>query len=83
MFKWRLRGLVRAGRRNDEDPQAFPREPGLLVHGERRAYGLCDVLLAAVPDCGGRRSMVAAQNLTFLFAAPIPELEEKFADFQG
>src|SRR5271157_5224048 len=44
--------------RDHEDPRAISCWPGLLVHGQRRAYGLRNALLAALPDFGGWRRLV-------------------------
>ncbi len=47
------------GDRDDEDPGAVSRQSGPLVHGQRRAHGFRDVLLAALPDFRRWWSLVA------------------------
>src|ERR1039458_1114751 len=47
------------GHRDDENPGAISGQPGLLVHGERRAYRFCNVLLTPLSDFRRWRSLVA------------------------
>ena len=42
---------------DDKDPRIIPAEPGVLVHGERYADGLCEVLFREFSDFSGRRRL--------------------------
>src|SRR5579862_6720610 len=63
--------------RDDKNSRAVPAASGILVYGERRKDGFCDVLLPAVSDSAWTRGLKVCNQVKEIWAAVLIH-EENF-----